>query len=83
GAQIVFSTALAEGKAAPAVRGTLTVREALQRLLAGSGLVLQARDDQTFTVVRAEPQAGAEAMLPTVTVRGGAEPEAATGPVHG
>jgi iron complex outermembrane recepter protein len=79
GAQIVYSTAVVEAKTAPAVRGTLTVREALQQLLAGSGLVLRAQDDQTFTVVRAEQQGA----LPTVTVAAGAEQPTATGPVRG
>lgn len=78
GAQIVYATAAVEAKSAPAVRGTLTVREALQQLLAGSGLVLRAQDDQTFTVVRAEQQGA----LPTVTVAAGAEQPTATGPVR-
>lgn len=79
GAQVVYSTALAEQKTAPAVRGTLTAREALQQLLVGSGLVLRARDEQTFSVVRAEQQA----LLPTVTVQAGAEQSTGTGPLYG
>lgn len=82
GAQILFSTTLAEGKTAPAVRGTLSVREALQRLLAGSGLVLQSPDEQTFTVVRQEPRAET-GTLPTVVVKAGVERETAAGPVRG
>ncbi len=82
GAQILFSTALAEGKTAPAVRGTFTTGEALQRLLVGSGLVLQARDTRTFTVIRAESRADTT-MLPTITVLGGDLEESATGPIYG
>ncbi|AVS94910.1 TonB-dependent siderophore receptor [Paracidovorax avenae] len=55
GAQIVFATELAQGLRAPALRGTLEVREALDRLVAGSGLVVRAQDGRTFTIER--PQA--------------------------
>lgn len=37
--QMAFPPALVAGKVAPAVSGTMTVRQALDRLLAGSGLV--------------------------------------------
>lgn len=67
GAQIVFSTAVAEGRTAPAVKGALTVREALARLLAGSGLTLKAADERTFTVARPDPVSATENALPTVT----------------
>lgn len=52
GAQIIFLTDVAQGLQAPALRGTLEVREALQRLLAGSGLQVRAQDERTFTVER-------------------------------
>ena len=39
GTRIVFSTDLTDAKSAPAITGTLTVRQALDRLLAGTGLV--------------------------------------------
>jgi len=66
--QILFSTALAEGHRAPAVRGSLSVEDALGRLLAGSGLRLVANSPRTYTIVAA-PAPGAEATLPPVTVR--------------
>lgn len=53
GVQIVFVTDIAQGQQAPAVRGTLEVRDALQRLVAGTGLVVRAQDARTFTVERA------------------------------
>ncbi|ENO85966.1 TonB-dependent siderophore receptor [Thauera linaloolentis] len=39
GLQLLFPPALVAGRIAPAISGTLTAREALDRLLAGSGLV--------------------------------------------
>jgi len=53
GVQIVFITEVTQGLQAPAVRGTLDVREALERLVARSGLVVRAQDARTFTVERA------------------------------
>ena len=51
GVQIIFSSAAAEAHAAPSVKGSLSTREALQRLLAGSGLQLSERSDGVFVVV--------------------------------
>lgn len=66
GTQIVFITDLVRGLRAPALRGQLGVREALERLLAGSGLVVRAQDERTFTVERAS---GAPTPLREVVVR--------------
>ncbi|MCU0761624.1 MAG: TonB-dependent receptor [Hydrogenophaga sp.] len=69
GLQLLVSRELVAGKLAPAVTGRLTVRQALDRLLAGSGLV--ASMDGTAVVVRASapaPDARSEAVLPTVNV---------------
>ncbi|WP_420991990.1 TonB-dependent siderophore receptor [Cupriavidus sp. 30B13] len=65
--QILFSTTVAEGRRAPAVRGTLTVEDALGRLLAGSGLQLVSNGPRTYTVVQA-PSERSDATLPPVTV---------------
>lgn len=51
GAQIIFSSATAEAHVAPSVKGSLSTREALQRLLTGSGLELSERSDGVFVVV--------------------------------
>jgi catecholate siderophore receptor len=59
GVQIIFLTDVAQGLQAPALRGTLEVQEALQRLLAGSGLQVRAQDGRTFTVERAGGPAAA------------------------
>jgi iron complex outermembrane receptor protein len=80
--QMTFPAALVAGKQAPAVSGQMTARQALERMLAGSGLA--ASVSGSAVVVRAvpAPQAG-ETTLPVVTVTAGAEQESATGPVQG
>ncbi len=87
GVQVVFASALTEGKAAPALKGSYTAREALDALLAGSGLVLRVQDDKTFTVERAPAPAPApkptETVLPEIKVRAAAPVETATSPVVG
>lgn len=62
--QMTFSPALVVGKRAPAVRGNLTARQALDRLLRDSGL--GARVAGTSVVVAAQPP---ERQLPEVRVR--------------
>lgn len=65
--QMTFPAALVAGKNAPAVSGQMTVRQALGRLLAGSGL--EALVGGSSIVVRqAPPQLGGEVVLPMVTV---------------
>ncbi|HWT70908.1 MAG TPA: TonB-dependent receptor [Oxalicibacterium sp.] len=73
GAQIVFVTDVTDGKTAPAVKGKLTVREALDKLLKGSGLQVQASDERTFAIVNvttARAPAQNEQALPEVVVTG-------------
>jgi iron complex outermembrane recepter protein len=53
GERIVFSTDITEKISAPAVKGVLSARQALQKLLAGSGLILQETGDKGFTVIKA------------------------------
>ncbi len=66
--QMTFAAGLVAGKLAPAVSGPLTVQQALQRLLAGSGLT--ASVEGSAVVVTAAPSASAsadaEAVLPAV-----------------
>ena len=68
---VAFSQALVAGKTAPSVSGTLTVRQALNRLLAGSGLVGTIHNG-ILTVQRA-PEISSEAALPEVKVTARAE----------
>ncbi|UVE19535.1 TonB-dependent receptor [Pseudomonas sp. LS44] len=55
-AQILFASDATAGKAAPALRGSYTLLEALQRLLGNSGLTVQERDEHTFVVVPSQSQ---------------------------
>jgi iron complex outermembrane receptor protein len=76
--QMTFAAAEVAGRSAPAVSGQLTVAQALDALLAGSGLA--ASIDGSRVVVRRAATALA-ARLPTVTVSG--PRESATGPANG
>lgn len=64
--QLLFAPALVAGKTAPAVSGTLTPHQALEQLLAGSGLT--ATQQGSAIVVKAAPSEGAESTLSQVTV---------------
>jgi outer membrane receptor protein involved in Fe transport len=52
GERIIFSTDITEKISAPAVKGVLSARQALEKLLAGSGLVLQETGNKGFTVIK-------------------------------
>nr|WP_154666118.1 TonB-dependent receptor [Thauera linaloolentis] len=65
GVQILFAAPLAAGRSAPALKGDYTAQQALERLLAGTGLVLRRADERTF---RIEDGAGKETTLSAVTV---------------
>lgn len=65
--QMSFPAALVDGKAAPAVSGQLSAQQALDRVLAGSGL--QGTVQGSAVVVRAVPvSSGGDKVLPTVSV---------------
>ncbi|CAN7737813.1 TonB-dependent siderophore receptor [Pseudorhodoferax sp. LjRoot39] len=87
GVQVMFASGLAQGRSAGALRGSLTPREALDRLLAGSGLAVRTADGgKTFVVERggtastapAAPVPGTGGALPAVQVVAGAERSATT-----
>ncbi|WP_061288239.1 TonB-dependent siderophore receptor [Azotobacter vinelandii] len=66
GRRILFATDIAEGHSAPALHGSLTVEQALQRLLGGSNLAMRKTDDGSYVVFA---QAAGEAMgLDVMTV---------------
>jgi iron complex outermembrane receptor protein len=65
--QLLVRQELVAGKQAPAVSGQLTVRQALDRLLAGSGLGAT-EDGNTVVVQPLPPTAAGNAALPAVTV---------------
>lgn len=69
--QMSFPSALVAGKTAPAVSGRLTARQAVDRLLAGSGL--EATLEGSSVLVRpADPAAAGSQTLPVVEVTGSA-----------
>ncbi|MDM0087574.1 MULTISPECIES: TonB-dependent siderophore receptor [unclassified Variovorax] len=80
GLTLMVPPALVAGRSAPAVSGRLTPQQALDRLLAGSGLV--AMQEGNAVVVKAVP-AGGSSTLPVVTVTAASDPETASSPVKG
>lgn len=83
GERIVFSTDLTERISAPAVKGVLSARQALQKLLAGSGLILQEAGDKGFTIVKAPVSQVEPEVLSEVTVTAVEKQESAWGSVKG
>ncbi|SDE75871.1 iron complex outermembrane recepter protein [Variovorax sp. CF079] len=77
GLELMVPPALVAGKTAPVVSGRLTPRQALDRVLAGSGLT--ASVDGNAVVVKAAPPTSDAARLPVVTVSANAEQDSATG----
>ncbi|MCA8095248.1 TonB-dependent receptor [Burkholderia anthina] len=83
GTDIIAPAGLVANRAAPAVKGRMTVREALDRLLQGTALEVEQRDDRTYVVVPPKPSApepasssGVNAVLPTIVVTNRSEPDA-------
>ncbi|MFT3813401.1 MAG: TonB-dependent siderophore receptor [Acidovorax sp.] len=73
--QLMTQQSLVAGKTAPAVSGTLTPNQALNRLLAGSGLT--AMHEGNAVVIKAAASVGGTA-LPEVLVRAAPEQDATT-----
>ncbi|VCU70070.1 Ferrichrome-iron receptor precursor [Pigmentiphaga humi] len=78
--ELMVQPELVAGRTAPSVAGTFTAQQALERLLAGSGLVGEI-DGNIVTITRGA--AADTTMLAPVTVVGQAEAETATSPVDG
>lgn len=91
GVALSFDPALTEGLLSPALRGRLSGREAVARLLAGSGLELAPRSDGSYGLRKSVAAAPAPAMgvassgvtLREVRVTAQAERETALGPAPG
>ncbi|GAA0509858.1 MULTISPECIES: TonB-dependent siderophore receptor [Pigmentiphaga] len=81
GLQLLFSPELVAGKVAPAVSGRMTPRQALDRLLAATGL--EAVSEGNTVIVRAASHSGPATMLAPVVVTANLERENAYGPVSG
>lgn len=60
GRQLIFTEDLVAGKAAPAVIGAMSADEALNTLLAQSGLTFRRMDTGAVMIVRADPQGDAD-----------------------
>jgi outer-membrane receptor for ferric coprogen and ferric-rhodotorulic acid len=71
GYQLVYSSAMVEGKASGGVKGTMSVQEALARVLAGSGLAFRMLEGRTIQI---DPISvtGGERVLGAVRVEGAA-----------
>ena len=82
GLQVLYTERSTFNRTAPALNGSFTARDALQRLLAGSGLVGRFTASDTVTVERPESQAAdGPLQLDPITVEG--RRESAYGPVTG
>ena len=71
GLALSFDPALTEGLNSPRLSGSYAPREALERLLAGSGLDLVARGDGSYTLVR-RPTNAADLTLEATTINASA-----------
>jgi iron complex outermembrane recepter protein len=85
GERIIFSTGITNNKTSTSLKGDYTPRQALDKLLTGSGLMVKPTNSGGYTIVeapksegKAEPQA-----LPEVNVSGNRVTETAFGPVKG
>lgn len=78
GSRILFATEIAADQQAPALSGELTLQQALQRLLQGTGLTVRETDDGSYVI--AEPaSAGATLNLGAITIQGQGMGEATEG----
>lgn len=71
--QVLYDEAVLGGRQAPALRGSFTPQEAMDRLLAGTGVTAHSTEQGTFTLRKAPapepaPQASAGTTLSTVNV---------------
>lgn len=73
GSPIAYSSALVAGKMAPAVKGRLTTRQAVDQLLTGSGLIATQEGASLVIKVASVPSAQQETTLPVVTATASAE----------
>lgn len=73
GVQLTANAELTAGKTTPALKGTMTTEQALERLLAGSGMVANSPQPGIYTLKTAPAGKGGEATLAPLTVTAGAE----------
>lgn len=68
GRLVVLDPALVAGRSAPAVRGEMTVEQAMRQALAGSGLALTVSERGTLSVAPAPPEASALELDATTVI---------------
>lgn len=73
GLRLLVSSELLSGRQSAAVSGQMSAEQALQRMLAGTGLIYRFTEGNTVTVVEA-PKSGDATLLPPVMVQGQAAP---------
>lgn len=76
GVHLIFASGIAEGLNAPALSGEYSVREALDKLLKGSGLRLRQRDERNF-IIELEPTdsgTGEQTLRPVLVSAAGTTP---------
>lgn len=83
GIAIGADAALLQGKTAPAVPSGLSLQQAIDRALAGSGLVSVRSGPGTISIRPQPPVAQDTVTLPAVTVTAAMDTERANGPVSG
>ena len=64
GQAVLVDSSLAQGRQSPGVQGNFDGTTALQKLLAGTGLVASYSGDQAFTLKRAQPDATVDRTVP-------------------
>lgn len=84
GVNLTADAALTNGKGASALKGTMTLRQALVQLLAGTGLeAVQLGNGYVLRSVSPTTAAAKDDVLPEVVVQAKVEKEHAYGPVNG
>lgn len=83
GIAIGADAALLQGKSAPELPGGLTLQQAVDRALAGTGLTAVRSGPGTLSIRRQAAPGEGQAMLPAVTVTAARDSETATGPLTG
>lgn len=71
--QIIAARSFTRGKQTTAIKGTMSVEQALDRMLQGTGLVAQRSGPQTFVVIEQQASAGAQDAGNAATPQAGSE----------
>lgn len=81
--QVLFDGSRLQNLRSSAVSGSMTVQDALARILEGTGMTYRFTGPATVTLVEMPRNTGGAAVLPPVTVQGQRQAETADGPVEG